>query len=339
MKIALGLTLLLCSALSLAAAEPQSLDLKTQRVIIFKDGHCLFHKHGAAVTDKQRECFTDDVPDAAVLGSFWALPKEGRLVSMRAGWETVTTSTTKEVPCTGYLDVLLANQGERVRIEMNDKEAVTGTIHRVITQPASEALTPTLAEIFGIPPERVPGTAAHTLAMSLPHVDPRLKQLAEGATQYVVSGVSGTQLILRTDEGDALINVGNIKSLRIQNMKNALPRTLTTRERTKRLTFRLDQAEKPCDLDLLYFRPGMRWIPTYRVSLSEDPKKKVASLALQAEILNEAEPLVEVPLDIVVGVPNFRFRQLPSPLTLETVLRNALQVAEPQLMGNFRNDL
>jgi hypothetical protein len=137
-----------------------------------------------------------------------------------------------------------------------------------------------------------------------------------------------------------LLSAGNIKSMTIQEMKNSLPRTLTTIERTKRLTFRFDEAEKERNLNLLYFRPGIRWIPTYRVSLSEDPKVKTASMALQAEILNEAEPLDEVPMDIVVGVPNFRFRELPSPLVLESVLRNTLIAAAPALMGgNFRNDL
>ena len=38
-----------------------------------------------------------------------------------------------------------------------------------------------------------------------------------------------------------------------------------------------------------------------------------------------------MPVDIVVGVPNFRFRETPSPLVLEATLRNALAEAAPQL--------
>ena len=134
-------------ATPLWGAEPakNQIDLATRKVIVFKDGYCLFHKHGVAATDKQSEYFTDDVPDSAVLGSFWALPKEGRLVSMRAGWDTVRTSVTKEAPAISYLDILLANQGKRVRLEMNDKETVSGLIHQVITQPTSEGLSPALA--------------------------------------------------------------------------------------------------------------------------------------------------------------------------------------------------
>ena len=40
-----------------------------------------------------------------------------------------------------------------------------------------------------------------------------------------------------------------------------------------------------------------------------------------------------MPVDIVVGVPNFRFRGTPSPLVLEATLRNALAQAAPVIMG------
>lgn len=78
----------------------------------------------------------------------------------------------------------------------------------------------------------------------------------------------------------------------------------------------------------------MRWIPTYRVDLTTNPKQqKIAKISQQAELLNEAEDLLDTAVDIVVGVPNFRFRTLPSPLILEQTLRNTLQQAAPQLMG------
>lgn len=320
-----------------AARANEELKLATQKVVVFKDGYCLFLKQGQATTNKDQECFTDDVPDSAVLGSFWALPKEGQLISMRSGWETVSTKVTKEVPTIGFLDVLLANQGKRVRLEMNDKETITGSIAHVMTTPTTESLTAATAEIFGISKAKVPGTPEHTLATTAPNTVNRDGQ--PDASTYVVSGVTGTQFVLKTEDGDMLLSAGNIKSFVIQDMKHTLPRTLTTIERTKRLTFRFDEAEKQRQLDLLYFRPGIRWIPTYRVNLSSDPKVKTASIALQAEILNEAEPLDNVPIDIVVGVPNFRFRELPSPLVLESVLRNTLAAAAPQLMGNNRNDL
>ena len=66
-----------------AEKNASELELKTERVIVFKDGYALIIKRGVATTDKAGEVSTDDVPDAAaVLGSFWAAPDGGRLISM-----------------------------------------------------------------------------------------------------------------------------------------------------------------------------------------------------------------------------------------------------------------
>ncbi len=87
-----------------------------------------------------------------------------------------------------------------------------------------------------------------------------------------------------------------------------------------------DGAEKKQAVSIMYFRPGIRWIPTYRVSLNDQKDKKPATVSLQAELLNESEDLTDVPVDIVVGVPNFRFRGTPSPLVLEATLRKSVYI-------------
>ena len=122
-------------------------------------------------------------------------------------------------------------------------------------------------------------------------------------------------------------------------MKTTLAKTVSTSKKTKRLSLKFDGAERKQVVSIMYFRPGIRWIPTYRVSLSDDEENKTAAISLQAELLNEAEDLDGVPVDIVVGVPNFRFRGTPSPLVLEATLRNALAEAAPVLMGNSSNAL
>jgi hypothetical protein len=112
--------------------------------------------------------------------------------------------------------------------------------------------------------------------------------------------------------------------------------------RAKRLEIDLgrEAAGKPSTVRLLWFGEGIRWIPTYRVSgaLVSD-----ADLALQGEVLNEAEDLRDVAIDLVVGVPTFRFQDVASPLSLETALQASLRQAAPQLaqqmMSNrLRND-
>lgn len=155
-----------------------------------------------------------------------------------------------------------------------------------------------------------------------------------------ISSLQGRYFVLRTDKGDLLLSAAEIQQLLIEDMQTVLPRQVVTRQRTKRLTFRFDQSAARRELTLLYFRPGIRWIPTYRIDLTRSDKDaKWAQVAMQAELLNEAEHLEDTPIDIVVGVPNFRFRGLPSPLVLEQTLRDALSQAAPQLMGQSRQDL
>ena len=62
---------------------------------------------------------------------------------------------------------------------------------------------------------------------------------------------------------------------------------------------------------------------------------------MHVSVVHESEDLNDVPVDIVVGVPNFRFRDVVSPMVLEKVLRNTLRQAAPQVMGRqaFSNAL
>ena len=55
---------------------------------------------------------------------------------------------------------------------------------------------------------------------------------------------------------------------------------------------------------------GTSAIPTYRVS---GELKDKADLALQGEVLNEIEDIDKAALDLVVGVPNFRFKDTAFP--------------------------
>ena len=93
-------------------------------------------------------------------------------------------------------------------------------------------------------------------------------------------------------------------------------------------------AKTPVKLDWEYYRPGIRWIPTYRLTLGKDGK---ARLRMQAEVLNEMEDMDEVPLELVVGVPNFRFRDIVSPMILQAVVNNPLTAVARVMSSDFNN--
>ena len=327
-----------CNSPSTAADRAANeLELKTERVIVFKDGYCLVIKHGAATTDADGVAYTDEVPDAAVLGSFWAVPDDGRLLSMSAGWKVDESTETREFPCKEHVEILVANQGKEAKVELHDKTIHSGTIHAVLVD---ENFAPLVPDQW----EQIVSAGRPRAARALPPgADPRIAAwinetrtaAAEGrvpAENRFVSTYAATNFILRTADGDVLLPIGQIRSLQIKEMKTTLAKTLKIKKNTKRLSLKFPAAEKKQSVALLYFRPGIRWIPTYRINLT-DNGKKLAQIALQAELLNEAEDLKDVPIDIVVGVPNFRFKGTPSPLVLEATLRNALAEAAPAIMG------
>ena len=324
---------LLCFLLSVCShaeeADRTKLEPVTQKVIVFKDGFCLVIKKGVAVTDKEGAIYMDEIPDAAVLGTFWAVPNEGRLIGMNAGWNESSEQIEKEVPCTQNIEILQANKGKSCKIFLHDKTEYAGVIRDVLVHKTITTLSPGLRNTVGLPLQMGAGFPAVSHRSARP--------IHSGSA--TISGITGSSFVLKTDDDDVLLPVGQIRTLSIQNMKTTLKRTITTKSKKKRLTFKFAEPGMRREITLMYFRPGLRWIPAYRIHLNPDEKKQTADMALQAEILNEAEDLIDVPVDIVVGVPNFRFRTTVSPMILETTLRRTLQQAAPQVMGQLRNDL
>jgi hypothetical protein len=310
-----------------AEEEVGRLTLNTRRLVAFKDGYCLVVKDAAGVSNEEGEVFTTQVPDAAVLGSFWATPAAGRMTAMIAGWDELGVRETKEGPCLQLVEILLANRGAEATVELHDRTLRTGKILEILTQPTAAPLSQPQAETWQLASLLSSEAPLPGLSRSQPIAEP------------TVSGVSGEFFVLRTETGDVLLPVGQVRSLTVPEMKTTIERTVTLKERAKRLTFRFAEPAQRRELSLMYFRPGVRWIPTYRIQLAQKKDKKTASISLQAEVLNEAEDFGAAALDIVVGVPNFRFRGLPSPLTLEQALVNALQSADPVLMGQAHNFL
>ena len=313
MKLRLFLSLVIFLTSSLPAAESADfIKFKTERVIVFKDGYALVIKKGRATTDASGEIQTLQVPDAAVLGSFWSTTDQGELIGMRAGWvEEQETNRVAEL-CKSNFQILEANKGRQCEALMSDNRRVKGVIRETI---GSDRLV------------TVPDSALRRLTVRTGGTGSRRQR-------------EGSLVVLSGDDGDQLISVANIKSVSIKEMELRTKSEITVKHREKRLTFRFAMPNAEREITLMYFRPGIRWIPAYRINLPA-AGEKVAKVHMQAELLNEAEDLIDTPVDIVVGVPNFRFKDTPSPFVLEGVMRNALRQALPvvsqQLASNFSN--
>jgi len=210
----------LLSPLAVQAADEPGCQLvfKTERVIVFKDGYCLVLKRGVAASDRTGAVYTDAVPDAAVLGSFWAIPKEGRLLSMVAGWEEAKTTEEKQLPCLQTIEVLKANAGQKCSVQLPDNSILQGTIQEVLAQETTAAVDDSLRSALGLSSDS-PVASRLALSSSAPVPDSAVRTL---------SGITGTYFVLRAEQGDVLLAANDIRRLTIANMKTALGRKLTS---------------------------------------------------------------------------------------------------------------
>ena len=294
-------------ALAAAGARAEGpLRFDTQRVVIFKDGHGLFVKTATGVADDQGRLFTDQVPDAAVLGTFWASAEGFHLRSMKAELVVERSTTTQETDTLTMLEILRANQGAELTLSTHDNRTITAKLLDVLE---------TLPQPAEAEPSIVHGPHAVARVLSIP---------------VPAGGAGGQFVVLQGTAGQSILPVSAIRSISGGDLETRMERTSETLEQTKRLTFQLEPsaAGREIAIRMLYFTPGIRWIPTYRLSGDLEDH---GTLALQGEIINEVEDIDGAAIDLVVGVPNFRYKSDVSPLSLERALRNALHQAAPGL--------
>ena len=302
------------------------LHLETERAVVFKDGHALLVKEARGTVAPDGSVFTGAVPDSAVLGSFWATCEASPIRSMRAEWVETTEERTSEGPCVSLRDLLTANTGREVTLTMQwpEERQVACRILGVLEREGPNANA-----------EAAPWNAG-TLRYVAPNDAANMAPVA-GTTTTPVALIGGDLVAIEVpgaggETTQRIVPIGDVRAIAGTGLVRTCARKERVETRAKRLTFVLgtEAAGKEVALRILYFSPGMRWIPTYRLG---GDLGRSGELSLQAEILNELEDLEGATVDLVVGVPNFRFGEMISPLSLERSMRNVLQQAAPQLMG------
>lgn len=298
-----------------AARPPGSLAVSTSRVVIFKDGHAMMVKTARGTPDERGRVHTDQVPDAAILGCFWATRADGEILGMHAEWIETTSIRPETGACTSMLELLRANTGRQVRCEIitGPDKTLSGTILKVLESPALDGPRPN---------DRMVDDAVR-VEPGTPSTGPTITPILPVGGQYVA--------LMREDGQMTVLPVSEIRAISGAELATSVERSSRVTQRSKRLSFDVGKSDAPVTISYMYFTSGLRWIPTYRLGMSE--KGETAELALQGEILNELEDIDNVPVDLVVGVPNFRFKDIISPLTLEKTVRNALNAAAPSIMG------
>ncbi len=137
------------------------------------------------------------------------------------------------------------------------------------------------------------------------------KQPGEGLEPATI----GDAVWLRTADGVRVVSIAKITEL---TFKGDFRKALAREEVQPRLTLRLDwrgAAPAPtAEVGMMYVQKGLRWIPSYRLTL--DGRGQVA-VELQGTLINELADLENVTANMVVGVPRFAFDHTLDPMALQ----------------------
>lgn len=145
------------------------------------------------------------------------------------------------------------------------------------------------------------------------------KVLASPAWEVKEDGVdrpvitSSPLLFLAVGNDVKAFDMGNVRAV---SFAGAPVTEVSGQREERRLAIRLrDAAAVP--LTLSYLRRDLGWTPEYELRLRSDT---AAELSMQAELVNDATDLRGAEVFFVVGVPNFRFDRVWSPIALRETL-------------------
>lgn len=122
-----------------------------------------------------------------------------------------------------------------------------------------------------------------------------------------VPNLNAPLFALKTQEGKTLVFTKNSINGLVRLEFSDNPEYIYDYTKSKELPalqidFKSDKTKQP--LDMMYLSNGLAWKPDYKIELIEENKAK---LSLRSTVLNEAEDIKTKKLNLVAGVPNFKY--------------------------------
>lgn len=155
-----------------------------------------------------------------------------------------------------------------------------------------------------------------TLQETLKAAEGKTARIELSATQSFIESVEGViekvqidHFIMRTGQGWAAYKIADVKKVAFGEQP-LLHSEVKTPRRIVELGFRDSQSKQA--IDVMYLQKGLGWLPSYLLELKDEQN---ARLTLRATVVNDAEDIENADIHFVVGVPNFKFDNLESPLT------------------------
>jgi len=285
-----------------SGAAPES-TLKPVQVATFKNGLAFIVRQGDVPLEGGAAKIVP-IP-AATLGSLWITPNDAKVTLDEVVAYRYKVASRQNL--TTLAGLLLANAGKVVTLGYGNQKEYTGEIVGFReSEPLAEGGSSSTGAAPALLPPEGPG--------------PESRLLAERASPQPMDVVPQF-LLLKVD--------GKLLALSLQNVTQiTLPENpvlqAAKEEERKALRLKVKGAASHANLTMGYLEYGFGWTPSYLVSLQDD---KTALLTLQAVVIDDGEDLRDTEMFFVVGVPNFAYAHISSPMALEQTLLDFMQAA------------
>jgi hypothetical protein len=255
--------------------------MPVKEVTVFKDGHAFVVHQGRVPCDARGFVVLDRLP-APVLGTFWpySAERDVKLTAVTASRRRVSEERTA-IDLRGLLE---ANPGAVVDLLDVEGRSISGRVRGLPARPVDEL------------------------------------QATEGTPDRDLVPAQGSVVMLETGQGVLALPLERIRSVSFKDPPT--PRYASESFRnllTLALSWPEARPRSEIEVGMAYVQKGLRWIPSYKVTIDGAGKARVQ---LQATLVNELADLEGVTANLVVGVPTFVFKDTVDPMALQqTVAR------------------
>jgi len=272
-----------------SADESSDVDVKIERVALFKNG--LGYFTSSAILPKGATTIKIKQLPVPSHGTFWVgYPEDAKVRALFTSMEDVDET----VPARSIVELLQCNSGRKVTVStnLNDMPVIKGTIVGVTggdkpTEPPSPYL-----------------------------MDIRRSTSAQRYQPYQATSL----VVLRTGSGNVALNAGSI--IRADFEDDDITMSIPTISKQPSIRMELEKAAKGQKIGISYLARGITWSPSYLIDISDS---STAKLSAKAAVINEAADLWEIHLDLVTGFPNIRFGDVNSPVAMTQDLAGFLK--------------
>ena len=285
----------ICAAiLSLAplatrATEIPDVDIKIDRVALFKNGLGFFTS-SATLPEGATTVRLGQLPVPSH-GTFWvAYPKDLKLRALFTSMEDVEKKTSVR----SLAEMLQANVGRQVTVSTGSEEtpSISGTI-------------------VGVMPRDEPTENPSPYTMDTRRQTSGRRHQSHRAPSLV---------LIATEDKSVALSAGSIT--RADFKGDGVVTSISSRLKQPSIRIELEEAASGERIGASYLARGITWSPSYLIDVSHSKKARLSAKAL---VINEVADLEGVQLEFVTGFPNLQFEQVNSPVAMSQDLEGFLK--------------